>query len=256
MPISMGLRLHAVSKAFSRPGNGASVCVLNTINLAIAKEEFVCIVGPSGCGKTTLLMLIAGLETATRGELSLNEALITGPSPDRAVVFQKPLLFPWLTVEKNVSLGARMQGKYAQYAPTIQRLIRAAGLEEFSHAYPHQLSGGMAQRVAVIRSMVTDPEILLMDEPLGALDAFTRMKMQDEILEMWLKKRRMMLLVTHDIDEAIYMGTRILIMEPRPGRIKRDITIDMDYPRNRTSGQFLAYRQQIMQLLNFSHADA
>jgi len=169
------------------------------------------------------------------------------------MVFQKPTLFPWLTVEQNVAFSLRMLKKEENGA--VDRLIQMIGLSEFRHAYPHQLSGGMAQRVALIRTMINEPDVFLLDEPLGALDAFTRMNMQDELINMWNEKKQIVMMVTHDVDEAIYMGTRILVMAPRPGRVVDDIPIEMDYPRNRTSRQFLTYRKKIMEMLDFGRAE-
>lgn len=249
------LELKHVSKSFSRTETVEITTALESICLTVASGEFVSIVGASGCGKSTILRLIAGLIQPTTGVITLAETPIKGPDPNRGMVFQKPTLFPWLSVRDNVSFSLRMQKKFAGRNADVDRLIQVAGLTEFRDAYPHQLSGGMAQRVALIRTMINDPEVFLLDEPLGALDAFTRMNMQDELLRMWEERRRMMLMVTHDIDEALYMGTRILVMAPRPGRIREDISLDMPYPRNRTSKKFLEYRTHVMEMLNFGHAE-
>lgn len=253
--MSEGLVLSHVSKSFARPGANDVTNALEDINLEFRHGEFVCIVGPSGCGKSTILRLIAGLIMPTTGTITLNGKPIKGPDPNRGMAFQKPTLFPWLTVVGNVSFSPRMQHKLKSCEADVDRLIRVAGLEEFRDAYPHQLSGGMAQRLSLIRTMVNNPEVFLLDEPLGALDAFTRMHMQDELLTMWGDRKRMMIMVTHDIDEAIYMGTRVLVMAPRPGRVREDIAIDLKYPRNRTSKRFLDYRTNAMEMLDFGHRE-
>lgn len=249
------LQLSHVSKSFARAEMKQVTHALEDINLTIRPGEFVSIVGPSGCGKSTILRLVAGLIVPTTGTLSLHGQTIRGPHPNRGMVFQKPTLFPWLSVADNVSFSLRMQGTFKGHKEDVDRLIRMVGLEDFRHSYPHQLSGGMAQRVALIRTMINDPEVFLLDEPLGALDAFTRMNMQDELVNMWNVRKRMMLMVTHDIDEALYMGTRVLVMAPRPGRIREDIAIEMDYPRNRTSKKFLEYRTRVMEMLDFGRAE-
>ena len=171
------------------------------------------------------------------------------------MAFQKPTLFPWLTVEDNISFGLRMQKKMDGSKSEVEKMIEMIGLSDFKKSYPHQLSGGMAQRVALVRTMINKPEVFLLDEPLGALDAFTRMNMQDELLSMWQKNKNIMIMVTHDVDEAIYMGSRVLVMAPRPGRIIEDINIDMEYPRNRNSKKFLQYRTKIMEMLDFGKCE-
>lgn len=250
------LKLDKVSKSFASPDSRNDIThALSSISLEVNDGEFISIVGPSGCGKSTILRLVAGLIVPTTGKLTLNDVPIEGPDPNRGMVFQKPTLFPWLTVKDNVTFSLRMQKKTEGCEEKAEKLIRMADLTEFENAYPHQLSGGMAQRVALIRTMINQPQVFLLDEPLGALDAFTRMNMQDELLNMWNQTRHIMMMVTHDIDEAIYMGTRVLVMMPRPGRLAQDITIDLPYPRNRTSSKFMEYRKQIMETLHFGHAE-
>ena len=240
---TISLNLDNVSKSFASADTNNITHALSDITLRVKDGEFLSIVGPSGCGKSTILRLVAGLIVPTTGSLTLNGGM----------VFQKPTLFPWLTVEQNVAFSLRMLKKEENGA--VDRLIQMIGLSEFRHAYPHQLSGGMAQRVALIRTMINEPDVFLLDEPLGALDAFTRMNMQDELINMWNEKKQIVMMVTHDVDEAIYMGTRILVMAPRPGRVVDDIPIEMDYPRNRTSRQFLTYRKKIMEMLDFGRAE-
>ena len=250
---TISLNLDNVSKSFASADTNNITHALSDITLRVKDGEFLSIVGPSGCGKSTILRLVAGLIVPTTGSLTLNGEAIREPDPKRGMVFQKPTLFPWLTVEQNVAFSLRMLKKEENGA--VDRLIQMIGLSEFRHAYPHQLSGGMAQRVALIRTMINEPDVFLLDEPLGALDAFTRMNMQDELINRWNEKKQIVMMVTHDVDEAIYMGTRILVMAPRPGRVVDDIPIEMDYPRNRTSRQFLTYRKKIMEMLDFGRAE-
>lgn len=243
------LTLDQVSKSFAKIDGDNITHALDEINAQMHDGELISIVGTSGCGKSTILRLIAGLTVPTEGTITLNGKEITGPAPNRGMVFQKPTLFPWLTVEKNISFSLRMQKKNDD--EKVERMLSLIGLEEFRNDYPGQLSGGMAQRVALVRALINEPDILLMDEPLGALDAFTRMNIQDEILDMWQKRKQLIVMVTHDIDEAIYMGSRVLVMEARPGRIRKEIRIDLPYPRNRSSREFVAYRNEILDMLNY-----
>ncbi len=234
MDNSVILRLDGVSKSFAKVEKDDITNALENIDLTMKSGEFISLVGASGCGKSTILRLIAGLITPTMGTVTINGKEITGPGPDRGMVFQSPTLFPWLTVEKNISFSLRMQKKLKGHEDDVLRMIRLIGLEEFKDDYPMQLSGGMAQRVALARSLINGPEILLLDEPLGALDAFTRMNMQDEILNVWKEKKQLLIMVTHDVDEAIYMGTKVIVMDAAPGRVKAQIPIEMEYPRNRS----------------------
>ena len=247
------LELSHVHKSFARIECEEVTQALDDINFTVHDGEFVSIVGPSGCGKSTIMRLIAGLIFPTAGSITLNGEAITGTDTERGMVFQKPTLFPWLTVEQNLHFTARMQGRKhdVQYTAEAERLLELAGLSEFRHDFPHQLSGGMAQRLALIRTMINHPKVFLLDEPLGALDAFTRMNMQDEILRLWQRSNHIVLMVTHDIDEAIYLGTRIIVMAPRPGRIRADLANDMTYPRARTSDEFLQWRKKVLGMLDF-----
>ena len=249
------LKLEHVSKSFARTDAADVTNALQDVSLEVRTGEFISIVGASGCGKSTFLRLIAGLIAPTTGTLTLDGRPITGPAPERGMVFQKPTLFPWLTVEQNVSFSLRMMHNTEGMDEKVDRLVKMAGLEEFRTSYPHQLSGGMAQRVALIRTMINNPPVFLLDEPLGALDAFTRMNMQDELLGMWGESRHMMLMVTHDVDEALYMGTRVVIMAPRPGRVREDLKIELEYPRNRTSSKFMEYRKHVLEMLDFGRAE-
>lgn len=253
--IITNLELKHVSKSFARADGDGITTALEDINLTINDGEFVCIVGASGCGKSTLLRLIAGLMPPTSGEIVLNGEKIEGTSAKRGMVFQAPTLFPWLTVGENVAFGLKIQNKKEELH-RVDELLDMIGLLEFKDSYPNQLSGGMAQRVSLIRTMINEPQVFLLDEPLGALDAFTRMNIQDELISLWLKKRNSMIMVTHDVDEAIYMSTRIIVMAPRPGRVLKDIKIDLEEGfRNRISDEFLEYRKIIMDLLNMGHKE-
>ena len=242
----MALVLENVSKSFSRKEKEVTFA-LSPVNLTVEEGEFISIVGPSGCGKSTLLRLVAGLLTPTSGKLSLDGVDIRGTDAKRGMAFQKPTLFPWLTVEENIAFGPKVRKENKK--EEIERMLALTHLSDFRSAYPHELSGGMAQRVALVRTMINEPEVFLLDEPLGALDAFTRMKMQDELLLLWKEKKNMMLMVTHDVDEAIYMGTRVLVMAKAGGSVLRDIPIDLAYKRKRLDPKFLSYREEIMRLL-------
>jgi ABC-type nitrate/sulfonate/bicarbonate transport system ATPase subunit len=245
------IRAVEVSKSFTAP-DGSTVAALDRVSLSIAAGEMVCLVGPSGCGKSTLLRLIAGLDLPGSGELWAGAEPINGPSADRGLVFQDPNLFPWLTIRKNVQAGLRARGVLREKKAEVDEFLHLVGLEQFAGAYPHQLSGGMAQRAALVRALINHPSILLLDEPLGALDAFTRMRMQDEVLRLWETRGTTMLLVTHDIDEAIYMSDRIVIMSPRPARIERVIDVRLERPRRRNDPMFLNLRAEILELLHFA----
>lgn len=245
------LKLDNVSKSFAKIENDEVTHALNEVDLTLHSGEFVSLVGPSGCGKSTILRLIARLIVPTTGTVSVDGKPVTKPSPERGMVFQKPTLFPWLTVEKNIAFSLRMQGKLKGNEDRVHRMLDVIGLDAFKDDYPDQLSGGMAQRVALVRSLINEPDILLLDEPLGALDAFTRMNMQDEILKIWYEKKQLAIMVTHDVDEAIYMGTRVLVMDANPGRIVEDIHIDQTYPRDRSSASFVEYRNRILNRLHF-----
>lgn len=245
------LELEHVSKSFAKVESDDVTNALHDISVTMESGEFISLVGPSGCGKSTILRLVAGLIFPTLGRVTVNGREIDGPSPERGMVFQKPTLFPWLTVEKNIAFSLEMQGTLRGNEEKVRRMLHVIGLESFKDDYPAQLSGGMAQRVALVRSLINQPEILLLDEPLGALDAFTRMNMQDEILSIWSHRRQLALMVTHDVDEAIYMGTRILVMDAAPGRILADIKIDEEFPRDRSSASFVAYRNDILRRLHF-----
>lgn len=245
------LLVRDVSKSF-RTEDGSQVLALDRLSLTIAPGEMVSLVGPSGCGKSTLLRLIAGLDSPTSGQLFVGEELIAGPSADRGLMFQDSNLFPWLTVRRNIQAGLVARGLLSTRRHEAEELLELVGLKAFAKAYPHQISGGMAQRAALARALVNHPKVLLLDEPLGSLDAFTRMKMQDEVLRLWEARGTTMLLVTHDIDEAIYMSDRIVLMTPHPGRVERIIDVSMRRPRQRNSAGFLKLRSEILENLHFA----
>src|ERR1700751_3598534 len=230
------LRVDEVGKSFPAPDDPSPRHdALSNISLSVAAGELASLIGRSGCVKRTLLRLIAGLDSADSGEVLIGSERISEPGAERGLVFQDPNLFPWLTVRRNIEAGLVARGVLREKRGEVDEFMRLVGLEIFGNAYPHHLSGGMAQRAALARALINHPKVLLLDEPLGALDAFTRMRMQDEVLRLWQRRRTTMLLVTHDIDEAIYMSDRILIMTPRPGRIERTISVNMDRPRQRSS---------------------
>ena len=246
------LKLENVSKSFAKIETDEVTHALTSVTTTMESGEFISLVGPSGCGKSTMLRLIAGLITPTTGKLTVNGEEIEKPAPDRGMMFQKATLFPWLTVKDNIAFSLKMQGKLKGNEDKVENMIKVIGLEGFREDYPAQLSGGMAQRVALVRSLINEPPILLLDEPLGALDAFTRMNMQDEILKIWQEKQQLAVMVTHDVDEAIYMGTRVLVMDAHPGRVIADIPIDLPFPRDRGSREFVEYRIDILNKLHFA----
>lgn len=221
-----------------------SVEVLKNIDLDIKEGEFISIVGSSGCGKSTLLKIIAGLIDISSGAAFLDGKEIGKPSIERGMVFQEHRLLPWLTIKENVAFGLRNITK-DEKEKLIKEHIELVGLKGFENAYPHQLSGGMAQRAAIARALVNRPEVLLLDEPFGALDALTRIQMQKEILKIWEKEKTTMILVTHDIDEAIFLGDRVVVMSSRPGTIKKILPIELARPRDRNSGDFSIMRKAI-----------
>ncbi len=252
-PVSEGsaLAVSEVSKSY-RAADGSSVPALDRLSLTVAPGEMMALVGPSGCGKSTLLRLIAGLDAPTAGTLRVGNQPIEGPSAERGLMFQDPNLFPWLTVRRNIQAGLVARGVLRQRRHEVEEYMRLVGLEDFADVYPHQLSGGMAQRAALARALINHPKVLLLDEPLGALDQFTRMRMQDELLRVWHARGTTMLLVTHDIDEAIYMSDRIALLSPRPGRLERMIAVPLPRPRQRNSPAFLELRVAILEMLNLA----
>jgi NitT/TauT family transport system ATP-binding protein/sulfonate transport system ATP-binding protein len=226
---------------------GESLPVLKNVSLSIKPGEFISIVGSSGCGKSTLLRLLIGLENDYQGDILLDGNRIVGTSLERGIVFQEHRLFPWLTVEKNVSMGLlNGPGTTAKKNASVQEHIELVGLKGFEAAYPHQLSGGMSQRVAIARALVNRPEVLLLDEPFGALDTLTRHHLQNELQRIWEQEGITMILVTHDVEEAVYLGDRVVVMLPRPGRIKRIVDVPFARPRDRASAAFAAIKKDVL----------
>jgi NitT/TauT family transport system ATP-binding protein/sulfonate transport system ATP-binding protein len=244
------IRIENVVKSFIHP-DGAGIMALNGITFTVAAGEFISLIGPSGCGKSTLLRLIAGLDTADSGTLELDGAAIAGPDSERGLVFQNPLLFPWLNLHDNVAFGLKARKVYREQKDDVETFLHLVGLEKFGKAYPHQLSGGMAQRASLARAMINQPRVLLLDEPLGALDAFTRMNMQDEILRIRQEKRITMIMVTHDVDEAVYLSDRVVVMSPGPAKIETILDVPFSRPRARSNPDFLELRSSILKILNY-----
>lgn len=228
-----------VSKIFESTDSETRFQALEEVSLTVAENEFVSIVGPSGCGKSTFLSIVGGFETPSSGRVLLGQREIEGPSKDRGFVFQSDALFHWLTVEQNVAYGLRVQGyPRTQEREIVEQCLRLVGLTTFRTATPRQLSGGMRQRVAIARALATDPKILLLDEPFGALDVLTRKKMQDELARIWVQNQKTVMLVTHAIDEAVLLSDRIFVMTRSPGRIAKAIDVDLPRPRSARDPQF------------------
>jgi NitT/TauT family transport system ATP-binding protein len=229
------LVIENVSRVFPAVRGGTPTRALEPTNLSVADNDFVTILGPSGCGKSTLLRMVAGLDTPTTGRILLDGKAITGPGADRGMVFQSYTLFPWLTVAENVAFGLRERGISQKERSNIAReWLEKVGLTSFASHFPKQLSGGMQQRTAIARALANDPKMLLLDEPFGALDNQTRALMQELLLGIWERERKTVIFVTHDIEEAIFLASRVVVMSARPGRIKADIPVDLPHPRHYT----------------------
>lgn len=246
----MTVRINNVGKTFpSRIGD--PLVALEDISIEIERGEFLCILGPSGCGKTTLLRLVAGLDRPTSGEIIVEGKSVTGPDPRLAMIFQEYSLYPWRTVRGNIAFGLQMRGMPREERDErVNHFIQLVGLEGFGDSYPYELSGGMRQRVAVARALATDPAVLLMDEPFGALDAQTRNRMQKELLLIWEKTKKTVIFVTHSVDEAVYIADRILVLSTRPGRVAGIYDIDIPRPRNRTSVEFAKIRRDVLEQID------
>ncbi len=241
------VKIDNVVKKYS--GRNGEMVALNGVSLDIHENEFVCVVGPSGCGKSTLLNIIAGLHEPTSGQVLVDGQAVSGPGPDRGVVFQQYALFPWLTVQRNVEFGLKLQGMSQDKAEQeAKKYIKMVDLEQFAQSYPKELSGGMKQRVAIARAYAINPKVLLMDEPFGALDAQTRTQLQTELLKTWEKEQKTCFFITHDVEEAIILAQRVIIMSARPGRIKEVVEINIPYPRTqetKMSKEFLDLKNHI-----------
>ncbi len=239
------LLIRDLSKTF--PKDDGSMVAIEGFDLEVRNGEFICLLGPSGCGKTTVLRIIAGLQTATTGTLTLNGKNITGPGSDRGMVFQEFGLFPWRTVKKNVEFGLEIQKKSEKEIDAIsKKFIGLVGLTGFENSHPNQLSGGMKQRVGIARALASNPAILLMDEPFGALDAQTRNQMQKELLRIWQETKKTIIFVTHSVDEAVYLADRIIVLTTRPGHIKNIYKIELPRPRDRGNPEFIELRKTIL----------
>jgi NitT/TauT family transport system ATP-binding protein len=242
------IRIRGVRKVFS--ARGASVTALHDVDLDVAPGELVCLLGPSGCGKSTLLNAVAGFSPPSAGEIVANGRPVTGPGPDRAMVFQEYALFPWMTVERNVAFGLEMKGTpRAALRAKVDALLAKLHLREFRDRYPKDLSGGMRQRVAIARALAIDAPMLLMDEPFGALDALTRRNLQDELLRIWAELKVTILFVTHGIEESIYLADRVVVMTYRPGTVKRIVPITLPRPRDPASPEFNALKRDLSALV-------
>jgi len=241
------ISIRGVSKHYET--SRGTVRSLDDVDLDVADGEFITLVGPSGCGKSTLLNLMAGLLDPTEGEVLVGGRPVTGPGPDRGVIFQQYALFPWLTARQNVEFGLRIRGmKKAEREQVAHHYLDLVGLGDFAGALPKELSGGMKQRCAIARAYAAQPSILLMDEPFGALDALTRVSMQENLLETWQQERRTAVFITHDVDEAVFLANRVIVMSPRPGRITEVIDVPLAYPRTeemRLSPEFAALRARV-----------
>jgi ABC-type nitrate/sulfonate/bicarbonate transport system ATPase subunit len=244
------LRTDAVSMAFDRDGQRMSV--LENINLEVGEGEFVCILGPSGCGKSTLLSMMAGFLVPTGGEVRIDGEAVRGPDPRRIFVFQERGVFPWLTVEGNIGFGLSRLPR-TERAQRVEHYIKMVGLEGFEKSYPHELSGGMKQRVEVARALAVNPDVMFLDEPFGALDSITRMVMRGELLRIWQAERKTILFVTHDIDEAVQLADRVVVMSARPGRIQQIVPIDIAHPRDISSPRYLELRDGILNQIGLAH---
>ena len=244
----MSVKINGVTKSFTKNNQKEKFISLSNVSLEIKDHEFICLLGPSGCGKSTLLKLISGLIKTDEGTILLDDELVQKPGRDRGMVFQEYALFPWMTVEKNVAIGLELKKhNKKEIAEKVKWAIDIVGLNGFEKNYPYQLSGGMKQSVAIARVLVMISKVLLMDEPFGALDAFTRMNLQDDLIELWQKEKFTTVFVTHDVDEAVYLSDRIVVMTASPGKVKTIVDVDISRPRIRTSEEFTEIRNYVLE---------
>ncbi|MGU7768999.1 ABC transporter ATP-binding protein [Burkholderia sp. MR1-5-21] len=249
-PRGARIDVRRVSHAFDGAhGADRPLPVLDDVTLSVAAGEFVALLGPSGCGKSTLLRLVAGLDAARHGTIAQDGVPIERPDPSRIVVFQDPTLYPWRRVRSNVALGLEARGVARTAQHRVDDALARVGLQEFANAFPHQLSGGMAQRVALARALVNDPRVLILDEPLGKLDSLTRLTMQTELTALWQRDRFSALLVTHDVEEALFLAQRVIVFGPRPARIVAELRVDLPYPRHRGDPRLAALRHDALRHL-------
>lgn len=246
---SVKIRFRDITKEFVPHAGGAPVKAIDGLSLDIEEKDFVCMIGPSGCGKSTLLNLVAGFEAATSGTVMLDGRPITSPGPDRGVVFQEGALFPWLSVLDNVCFGPRRLGRSRDsYLQEAQAILEQVGLSSFAHHLPSELSGGMRQRVAIARALINRPPVLLMDEPFAALDPQTRVLMQEMLLQIWERDNRTLLFITHDVEEALFLGSRVVVMSSRPGRMLQDVRAELPRPRDysvRSDPEFVKVKAEL-----------
>ena len=245
------IRFEHVKKTFTTI-DGDRVTALSGVDLEIEQGKFICLIGPSGCGKSTMLRLLAGLDTPSEGAVYLNDKQVTKPGSDRGLVFQDPNLFPWLSIYDNIAFGLKAQGVYKERKKDVSGFMELVGLKGFERSFPHQLSGGMCQRASLARALIGNPQALLLDEPLGALDAFTRMNMQDELLRIKKEQNMTMIMVTHDVDEAVYLADQIVVMTPRPAKIEKVLDVRLTQPRDRNNPEFIRLRSEILRILDFA----
>ena len=232
--------------------HGEYLPVLSEVSFQARAGEFVALLGPSGCGKSTLLRLVAGLDRPRQGSLRVDGEEVTGPDPSRVVVFQDPTLYPWRTVWRNASLGLETRGLLKEQRHRVDEALALVGLDQFANAFPHQLSGGMAQRASLARALVNDPSLLILDEPLGKLDSLTRLQMQGELTRLWQARGFTVLMVTHDVEEALLLANRVIVFSDRPARIRADLEVDLPYPRHRDHPELLRLRREALELLGLA----
>ena len=245
------IRFENVKKTFTTI-DGEKVNALSGVDLEIEQGKFICLIGPSGCGKSTMLRILAGLDTPSEGAVYLNDKKVTKPGSDRGLVFQDPNLFPWLTIYDNNAFGLIARGMFNKRRGDVSSFMELVGLKDFERSFPHQLSGGMCQRASLARALIGNPQALLLDEPLGALDAFTRMNMQDELLRIKKEQNMTMIMVTHDVDEAVYLADKIVVMTPRPAKIEKVLDMKLSQPRDRNNPEFIRLRSEILKILDFA----
>ena len=244
------IELKHIVKEFHDPMRGTKTLAIDDVSVSVAKKEFVCLLGPSGCGKSTLLNMVAGFEKPTQGQVEVDGRPITGPGADRGMVFQQANLMPWLPVWDNIAFALKLQGKSkAERQAAAQPFIEAVKLRGFENNFPSELSGGMAQRVGIARALLQNPAVILMDEPFAALDAQTKLEMQEELVTIWQKYSSTIVFVTHSVDEALILGTQVAIMTHRPGKIRELIRVDLDRPRDVTSVEFNQLKRHVMDII-------